>query len=268
MDVEIGIIGGTGVYSPELFQTLKEIEVKTPYGQPSDKIRIAKFGDHNIAFLPRHGTKHTIPPHKVNSQANVWALKELGVRRIIGLCAVGSLKEDMKPGDIVVPDQYIDFTKHRKGTYYDGDTVAHVSSADPFCPEMRKLANKTIEQLKLSHHKVGTYVCIEGPRFSTRAESKLWRTMADIIGMTLFPEVNLARELELCYICIATVTDYDVWAEKPVSTNEVVETMKKNNANVQNILRTLIPNIPKTLPHHPKERECFCEEALKDAIIK
>jgi 5'-methylthioadenosine phosphorylase len=266
--MDIGIIGGTGVYSSELFQTMDEVDLKTPYGQTSDKIRIAKLGDTEIAFIPRHGAKHTIPPHKVNSQANIWALKKLGVRKIVGLCAVGSLKENVKPGEIVVPDQYIDFTKHRKGTYYDGDPVAHVSSADPFCPCMRRMANETIEKLALPYHKKSTYVCIEGPRFSTRAESKLWRTMADIIGMTLFPEVHLARELELCYVCIATVTDYDVWAEKPVTIHGVIETMKKNNANVQNILKTLIPTVSKTLPHCQKEKECFCDEALRDAVIK
>ena len=260
MKAEIGIIGGTGIYSSEIFKTIEEIEVNTPYGKPSDKIRLAKVGGKTIAFLPRHSSDHSIPPHKVNYHANIWALKELGVKRIIGLCAVGSLKEGVKPGEIVIPDQYFDFTKQRKLTYYDSKPVVHISAADPFCPQLRSIAIAAVNKLNIPFHRTGTYVCIEGPRFSTRAESRFFRGVADIIGMTLIPEVNLAIEQELCYLSIASVTDYDVWADKPVNLSEILETMKKNNSNIQRILKDLITALP-------SERTCSCSESLKYAKI-
>jgi len=251
----IAIIGGSGVGSLDIFEQKSEIEVQTPYGQPSDKIKILKFGGEEIAFLPRHGGKHTIPPHLVNYRANIYALKSLGVDTIISLSAVGSLKEEYKPKNIVLTDQFIDMTKSRKNTFYESDKVIHISAADPFCQQLRTIASA----IPLIAHKKGTYVCVEGPRFSTRAESKLWRIMgADIIGMTLCPEAALAREQELCYLNIAAVTDYDVWAEKPVNNKEVVETMKHNIEKMKNILKELLPNIP-------KERTCECRSALKDA---
>ncbi len=261
MKAEIAIIGGTGVYSPELFHTMEEVDVPTNYGETSDKIKIAELGGKTVAFLPRHGSKHNIPAHKVNYHANMRALKELGVKRVIGLCAVGSLKEHIKPGDIVISDQYIDFTKQRRLTFYDKDPVVHISTADPFCPQMRSETIHVMDKLHIPVHSTSTYVCIEGPRFSTRAESRMFRTMADIIGMTLIPEVNLAIELEMCYLSIASVTDYDVWADRPVNVADVLETMRKSNTVVQNIVKELIPAL------HP-ERKCACESSLKYAIVK
>ncbi len=259
MDVKIAIIGGTGIADPKLFRTVKEIDASTPFGKPSDKIRIVEFQGMKVAFLPRHGSGHTIPPHKVNSRANIRALKDIGVERVIGLAAVGSLQEKMKPGDIVIPDQFIDMTKQRPLTFYDGPKVVHVSVADPFCPQLRALAYEKAKGLGTPAHDKGTYVCVEGPRFSTRAESNLWRVMeADIVGMTLVPEAQLARELELCYLSISSVTDYDVWAEKPVSAKDVIDRMRENTVKVQDMLKQIIPAIP-------DERKCDCGHALKDA---
>jgi 5'-methylthioadenosine phosphorylase len=261
MDVKTAIIGGTGIADPRLFRTIEEVERKTPYGKPSDKIRIAEFQGMQVAFLPRHGSGHTIPPHMVNSRANIRALKDLGVERIIGLAAVGSLREEIKPGDVVIPDQFIDMTRQRKATFYEGPKVIHISAADPFCSQLRSLAMEKARGLGIPVHGKGTYVCVEGPRFSTRAESNLWRIMkADIVGMTLVPEAQLARELEICYLSISSVTDYDVWAEHPVSAKEVIDRMKENTVKVQNILKELVPAIP-------GKRECGCGEALKDAAL-
>ncbi len=262
MRAEIAIIGGTGIYSEDMLKNVKTTEVQTPYGKPSSKIKIGSFKGKKVAFLFRHGEKHSIPPHKVNSHANIYALEKLGVERIIGMAAVGSLKEGMKPGDIVIPDQFIDFTKLRNPTFYDGPKVAHISMADPFCEEMRGVVCKTIEGLNIRFHKKGTYICVEGPRFSTRAESNLWRIMkADIIGMTLIPEAVLAREKEICYLSITSVTDYDCWKEKDtVSATDVIKTMKKNAENIKNILENFISKTP-------KERKCECSKALKNAFI-
>ena len=257
---EIGIIGGTGVYDPGLLENARSIKVYTPYGEPSDYVTIGVFKGRKVAFLPRHGKGHRIPPHRINYRANIWAFKELGVTRIVAPSAVGSLKEEMEPGHLVIPDQFIDRTRSRASTFYEGGYVAHVSTADPFCPELRKLAYSTAKRLKLAVHPDGTYVCIEGPRFSTRAESKMFRQWgAHIIGMTLVPEVVLARESEMCYVNLATVTDYDVWADKPVSADEVVETLKKNIEKTKKMLGSVIPQIS-------KKRGCGCGKALEGAL--
>jgi 5'-methylthioadenosine phosphorylase len=258
---EIGIIGGTGVYDPGMIKNLKKIKVHTPFGRTSDLITIGEFNDRNVAFIPRHGPNHEIPPHKVNSRANIWALKELGVTRIIAPSAVGSLREDYKPSDLVIADQIIDRTKGRADTYYEEGQVCHISLADPFCDELREIFISGAEKLNLDYHKRGTYVCIQGPRFSTKAESNMFRLWgADIIGMTVYPECTLARELELCYATVTTITDYDVWAEKPVSAEEVIETMRKNIDKLRNLISNVITNIPKA--HH-----CSCGEALRDAML-
>ena len=255
----IGIIGGTGFYS--LLEDAERVKVFTPYGNPSAIPYVGKINGVDVVFIPRHGEGHTIPPHRVNYRANIWAMKELGVERIIGVQAVGSLKEDYKPGEIVFPDQFIDFTKGvRDFTFYEGGKVAHISVADPFCPELRKLAIETAEELNIPYHPEGTYIVIEGPRFSTRAESRMFRMFGDIIGMTLVPEVVLARELGMCYLSIAMITDYDVWAEKPVDTKEVIETMKKNEEKVRKLLVNLLPKIP-------RERHCGCGDVLKNAFV-
>lgn len=261
MEAEIGIIGGSGLYSPDLMEGVEAVKVYTPYGDPSDFIYLGWIGERKVAFLPRHGKGHRIPPHMINYRANVWAMKSLGVKRILAPSAVGSLQEGIKPGDFVIPDQFIDMTKGRKYTFYDGGKVAHVSLADPFCPELRRVIAEGCRSLGLNFHANGTYVCIEGPRFSTRAESALFKSWgAHVIGMTLVPEVNLAREAEICYATIAMVTDYDVWAERPVSASEVAETMAKNVDKVRLLIKKVVPEIP-------KERRCSCGEALKDAVI-
>ncbi|CAC11476.1 purine-nucleoside phosphorylase related protein [Thermoplasma acidophilum] len=252
----IGIIGGSGLYDLMPESTKKVIE--TPFGNPSDAVEIGEVNGVEVAFLPRHGKKHTIPPHKVNYRANIWALHELGVERIIGLNAVGSLREDYKPGEIVIPDQYIDFTKRRDLTFYDGPQVYHISEADPFCPEMNSILYDTARNLKIPVHNSGTYITIEGPRFSTRAESKMFRQFADIIGMTLVPEVSLAGELALCYSVIASITDYDVWSTKPVDAREVMNIMKQNDHKVRDILFNALPLIK-------KERKCSCSLRLDNA---
>ena len=226
---EIGIFGGTGIYDSGLLENSKEITVDTPYGKTSDSITIGEFNGRNIAFMPRHGKKHTIPPHLINFRANIWAFKELGVKRIIAPSAVGSLKKEFEPGNFALPSQFIDFTKSRKGTFSEDGRVIHISVADPFCPELQKVILNVAKKQEIKIHQDCTYVCIEGPRFSTKAESRFFRTTgADIIGMTLVPECQLAREAQICYVSISTVTDYDVWAEKPVTAKEVMETLAKN----------------------------------------
>ncbi|MFH1894311.1 MAG: S-methyl-5'-thioadenosine phosphorylase [Patescibacteria group bacterium] len=257
--IKIAIIGGSGVYDPGIFKKEKEIKIKTPYGFPSAPIEVGDFLGRKIAFLARHGKSHQFPPHKVPQRANIWALKKLGVERIIGICAVGSLKENYKPGEIAISDQFIDFTKKRDYTFYDKETF-HVSLADPFCPELRSLFYKEAIKLRIPTHKAGTYFCIEGPRFSTLAESKFFRNFADIIGMTLVPEAVLAREQEICYLSLAMITDYDVWQKKPVSANEVIKIMEENLEKIKKILGATIPKMS-------RKRNCFCGESLKNAKL-
>jgi 5'-methylthioadenosine phosphorylase len=261
MQAEIGIIGGTGLYDPKLLKNVEEIKVRTPYGPPSDSIVIGELKGRRIAFLPRHSKKHTIRPTDVNSRANIFALKKLGVQRILAPSAVGSLKEELKPGDIVFADQFIDRTTRREGSFYTGKQVCHISVAEPMCPELRRTLIKAADDTKISTHNTGIYVCIEGPRFSTKAESRMFRMWgADLVGMTLVPECVLAREAEICYSSIATVTDYDVWKDKPVSVDAVLKTMSENVEKVRRIITEAIPKIP-------KERGCECKNALKNALI-
>jgi len=258
-DVEIGIFGGTGIYDSGILENAKEITIDTPFGKPSDSITVGIFKGRKIAFLPRHGKKHTIPPHLINYKANIWAFKELGITRIIAPSAVGSLKEEIEPGHFALPTQFLDFTKSRNGTFSDNGRVIHISVADPFCPELQSSILKVAKEQNIDIHKNCTYVCIEGPRFSTKAESKFYRTTgASIIGMTLVPECQLAREAQICYASISTVTDYDVWAEKPVTAKEVLETLSKNVERTKKILTELINQIPKT-------RNCSCSKALEEA---
>jgi len=257
---EIGIFGGTGIYDSGLLTESKEITIDTPFGKTSDSITVGLFKGKKVAFMPRHGRKHTIPPHLINFRANIWAFKEMGIKRIIAPSAVGSLKPDLKPGDFVLPSQFIDFTKSRKYSFFEGEKVVHISVADPFCPELQDAISKAADRINLMIHKNCTYVCIEGPRFSTRAESKFYKEVmgADIIGMTLVPECQLAREAQICYASISTVTDYDVWADKPVTAKEVLETLSKNVETTKKIL-TIIPDF--ILP----QRNCSCEKALTEA---
>ncbi len=256
---EIGIFGGTGIYDSELLQESKEISIDTPYGKTSDSITIGDYKGRKVAFMPRHGKKHAIPPHMINFRANIWAFKELGVTRILAPSAVGSLKEELRPGDFALPSQFLDFTKSRIGSFSEDGRVIHISVADPFCPELQEVVLQTAQSQNIKIHKNCTYVCIEGPRFSTKAESKFFRTTgADIIGMTLVPECQLAREAQICYVSISTITDYDIWAEKPVTAKEVLETLSKNVEFTKKMLAVLLEKIPKT-------RKCYCERALSEA---
>lgn len=260
---EIGIIGGTGLYDPKFFENVRQVKVETPYGKPSDQITLGEYSGRQIAFIPRHGKKHTIPPHKINSRANIWALKELGVTRILSPSVVGSLKKEFRPGDIVVSDQFIDFTKQRDYTYFDSGQICHISTAEPFCPELRQITIKCAKNLDYVLHGAGTYLCIEGPRFSTRAESLFFKDTlkADVIGMTLVPECVLAREAQLCYVSIAMITDYDVWSDSPVSTKAVLEILRRNIERTKKILLELFNNIP------AKRDVCNCSNALEGALI-
>ncbi|MGA2766772.1 MAG: S-methyl-5'-thioadenosine phosphorylase [Candidatus Bathyarchaeia archaeon] len=261
MQAEIGIIGGTGFYDPQLINNGKETKLDTPYGPPSDSIIVGELKGRKVAFLPRHGKKHTIRPTDVNSRANIYALKELGVQRILAPSTVGSLREEYKPRDLVFVDQFIDRTTRREQSFYTGPKVCHISVAEPMCPDLRKILTEVAEEMKISYHKTGTYVCIEGPRFSTKAESKMFRRWgSDVVGMTVVPECVLAREAEICYASIATVTDYDVWKDHPVSAGEVARTMKQNIEKVKSV-------IMETIARMPKERTCECKDALKSASV-
>jgi len=260
---EIAIIGGTGVYDPGMLQNTKQIKVATPFGETSDLITIGTCGDKKVAFIPRHGHNHRFAPHKVPYQANIWALAELGVKRIIAPSAVGTLQPNIKPGELVITDQFIDFTKTRQYTFHHSGQVVHISMADPMCKELRQIAIESAKAIDIPFHDKGTLVCIEGPRFSTRAESLYFKNVmkADIIGMTLVPECTLAREKEICYLSIAAPTDYDAWHEEPVSNQAVIETMKKNVALIKKLIAEIIPKIPS------KPVFCDCYHALDSAMM-
>ena len=256
---EIGIFGGTGIYDAGLLEDTQEIEISTRYGSPSDAITVGTFDKKRIAFLPRHGRKHTIPPHMINFRANIEAFRQMGITRIIAPSAVGSLREELKPGDFVLPSQYIDYTKSREYSFSEVQRVIHISMADPFCPELQNAIMDAAQKADTKIQDGKTYVCIEGPRFSTKAESKMYRQLgADIIGMTLVPECQLAREAQICYASVSTVTDYDAWAQKPVTTKEVIRTLSSNVERTRNLLTKLIGTIPAS-------RSCKCADALGEA---
>lgn len=262
MHADIGIIGGTGSVPWELLENTQEIKVHTPYGSPSDLITLGTFASRTIAILPRHGRSHSIQPSAINYRANIWALKELGVKRILAASAVGSLQERIAPGDFVFIDQFIDRTTKRQQTFYEGSKVSHLSMAEPICPELHDQLVATATDLHLPYHSKGTYVCIEGPRFSTKAESRLYHSWGgDIIGMTVVPECVLAREAEICYSSVAMVTDYDTFKDDETVTMEtVLKTMKTNEEKVRTLLTSILTKIP-------SERHCNCKDALKNALI-
>lgn len=261
MQAEIGIIGGTGLYDPKLLKNIQEVEVNTPFGAPSDVFILGELSGRKVAFLARHGRKHTIRPTDVNSRANIFAFKKLGVQQILAVSTVGSLKEEYKPGEIAFVDQFIDRTTKREQSFYTQDKVCHISVADPMCPQIRETFIDVARVAKIKAHSTATYVCIEGPRFSTKAESKLFQMWgADLVGMTLVPECVLAREAELCYASIATVTDYDCWKDHPVTTEEIVTTMSANIEKVKTLLTQSIKKLP-------KELICECKNALKNALV-
>lgn len=259
---EIAIIGGSGFY--DLASGLKEIKVETPYGSPSDKIALGKIADKKVAFLPRHHKAHDVPPHQINYRANIWALKELGVSRIITSHAVGSLQKKVKPGDFVILDQFVDRTKGRIDTFYDGQIATHVSTAFPYCPQLRNLAIKSTKNLLSRVHQKGTVVVIQGPRFSTAAESRWFTQMGwEVVNMTEYPEIVLAKEKEICYCALAIVTDYDAGVvtsseTKPVSVEEIIANFQKNIALAKKTILTMIKN-------WPKKTTCSCQKALKQA---
>lgn len=263
LTADIAIIGGTGMYDTTILTNTVEAKMSTPFGHPSDLITIGNFEGAKVAFLPRHGRNHSIPPHRINYRANIWALKEIGVSRIISPSAVGSLDSSFMPGDIITPDQFIDFTKKRKQTFYSGGRVCHISVADPFCPELREIATELARKHALSYHDQATYLCIEGPRFSTRAESKYYREVvgAQIIGMTLVPECVLAREAEICYVSLATITDFDVWAQHPVSSLGILAQLQGNVGKIRTMIKDLIVEIPKN------RTRCSCGTSLNDALV-
>jgi len=261
MQTEVGIIGGTGVYDPQFLKNAKEMKMDTPYGSPSDVITVGELEGRRVAFIPRHARKHTIRPTDVNSRANIYTLKQLGVQWILSPSTVGSLREEFKPGDLVFVDQFIDRTTRREQSFYVGPKVCHISVAEPTCPELRKLLAQVAEDMKIGCHKSGTYVCIEGPRFSTKAESKLFRSWdADVVGMTLVPECVLAREAEICYASISTVTDYDCWKDHPVTAGEVGKTMRENIEKVQKLIKEAVRRLP-------EKRVCECKSALGRAMV-
>jgi 5'-methylthioadenosine phosphorylase len=261
---EIGVFGGSGFYS--LLANPVERTVNTPYGHTSDRIAVGEIGGRRVAFMPRHGAGHRLPAHAVNYRANVWAMWSLGVRRIIGPCAAGSLQPQVRPGDFVVCDQFVDRTNSRADTYYDGPVAVHISSADPYCPELRPLAMKVGQALGITMHEGGTVVVVQGPRFSTRAESRWFTAMGwQVINMTQYPEVVLARELEMCYLNISLITDWDVGLEgmpdvAPVSVEEVIRVFGENNERVKRLIEELTPAIP-------GQAACACGSALQGAII-
>lgn len=257
----IGIIGGTGVYDPALLEQAEQVKIHTPFGSPSDLVVVGKYNGIDVVFIPRHGSKHTISPSCVNYRANIWAMKELGVTHILAPAAVGSLREKIKPGDIVFPDQIIDRTYGRKVSFYEGSKVCHVSFAHPFCEKLRKVLIKAAKEAKIRAHESGTCVVIEGPRFSTKAESNLFRSWGcDIINMTMYPECVLAREAQICYASIAMVTDWDCWKERIVDTKTVLETMRANVAKVKQIISAAIPKIE-------VDGDCPCRHALEGAFV-
>lgn len=264
LKADIAIIGGSGFY--ELLGNGESIKVKTPYGFPSDEIIIGQLAGKTIAFLPRHGKKHQFPPHKINYRANLWALKKLGVKKIISLTACGSLQKKIKRGDFVIVDQFVDRTYGRFSTFFDGPETVHVSTAYPYCPKLSKLAFKEGKRLGLEIHPRGTLVVVDGPRFSTRAESEWFTKMGwEIVNMTGYPEVALAREAQMCYSAIALVTDYDagvVAREKiaPVKTEEVLKVFGENIEKAKSLVMKLIEELP-------ERSDCACLHSLDGARI-
>lgn len=259
----VGIIGGSGLYEMEGLEDIQTLHLTTPFGDPSDAFIIGRLEGVKVVFLPRHGKGHRIQPSSLNFRANIYGMKMLGVEWIIGVSAVGSMKESIHPGDMVVPTQFIDLTKGRPNTFFSDGIVCHISFADPVCPVLSQILSKAAIEVGATVHKEGTYLCIEGPQFSTRAESKLYRSWGvDVIGMTNLPEAKLAREAEICYATMAFATDYDCWHEGAcdVSIGDVLRVLSQNVKTAKSIIRYAIKNLP-------NNRKCICSKALKDALI-
>jgi 5'-methylthioadenosine phosphorylase len=260
---EIGIIGGSGLYSMPGFETQEEVHLETPFGRPSDNYVLGKLGGHRVAFLARHGRGHRLSPSELNFRANVYGMKSLGVERIISLSAVGSLKDEHHPLDFVIPDQFFDRTRGRVSTFFGDGLVAHVSFAHPVCPELSLVVADACAATGVNVTRGGTYLCMEGPAFSTRAESLVYRSWGmDVIGMTNLQEAKLAREAEICYVTIAMVTDYDCWHpdHDAVTVNEIITNLVKNAENACKVVAQAVAKIPAA-------RSCQCGSALSHAII-
>jgi 5'-methylthioadenosine phosphorylase len=256
----IGVFGGSGFY--EFLEGAEELELDTPYGRPSAPIVVGELGGVRVAFLPRHGRKHELPPHRIPYRANLWAMREVGVRRVLGPCASGALKAELRLGEFVVCDQFVDRTWGRADTYYDGPETTHVSAADPYCPGLRRVLLETAAELGIPARDGGTVVVVQGPRFSTRAESRWLATLGDVINMTAYPEGHLARELELCYANVSMVTDHDVGVEgrQPVDAETVMRVFAENNDRLRELLLAAIPRIG-------PQPEDVCATALRGARL-
>lgn len=259
----IGIFGGSGFY--KFLDNIEEVKVETPYGSPSDKLMLGKIGNKSVAFLPRHGRNHDILPHQINYRANVWAMKSLGVQRVISPCAVGSLQKEIAPGDFVVCDQFVNFTSGRKDTFFEGPICTHISAADPYCPELRKLAIDVARKNGVKVHETGTMLVINGPRFSTKAESKFFTNQGwSVIGMTNYPESYLCKELDMCPVTISLVTDYDaglVSDTEPVSHKAVIEIFNNNISNLKKVLFDFVEQIPE------ERNNCECANTLSNGRL-
>ena len=259
----VGVIGGSGLYEMEGLEETQTISLKTPFGEPSDSYIVGRLEGVKVAFLPRHGKGHRIPPSALNFRANIYGMKMLGVEWIIGVSAVGSMKESIHPGDMVVSNQFIDQTKGRPNTFFSEGIVCHISFADPVCPVLSQILLEAGKQAGATVHKGGTYLCMEGPQFSTRAESRLYRTWGvDVIGMTNIPEAKLAREAEICYSTMAFATDYDCWHEQAedVSIGEVLRILAQSTKTAKDAIR-------RALKHLPEQRQCLCATALEHTLI-
>ncbi|MBK9305552.1 MAG: S-methyl-5'-thioadenosine phosphorylase [Nitrospira sp.] len=259
----VGVIGGSGLYNIEGLRATRSIRVRTPFGVPSDAITLGTLEGVQVAFLSRHGQGHLLNPTGINYRANIFALKSLGVSHIISISAVGSMKESIRPGDVVIPDQFIDLTKRRPSTFFENGIVAHVAFGEPVCAELGHALRSSAEQVGATVHPRGTYLCMEGPQFSTKAESQLYRQWGvDVIGMTNMPEAKLAREAELSYATVALVTDYDCWheTEEAVTVDAVLATLHRNVAVAKQILRAVMPAFTEL-------RSCTCHRALENAIL-
>ena len=262
---DIGVFGGSGFYSL-MEGPVEQLSVQTPFGAPSDTIAVGHLGERRVAFLPRHGAHHRLPPHAINYRANLWAMAQLGVTRVIAPTAAGSLQPRIKPGEFVLCNQFVDRTYGREQTFYDGPHVVHISTAHPYCPELRRLATETARGLGITVHERGTVVVIQGPRFSTQAESRWFSAQGwEVINMTQYPEVALARELGLCYVNLSLITDYDAGLEgqpgiTPVTVEEVLRVLNENNERVRRLIERLLPQVP-------RERTCPCSDALDHAVV-
>lgn len=259
----IGIIGGSGLYDIEGLERVREVRVRTPFGAPSDAIRVGVLGGIRVAFLSRHGRGHRLSPSSINYRANIYALKSLGVTQVISVSAVGSMKESIRPGDVVLPDQFIDLTKRRASTFFDEGIVAHVGFGEPVCSSVADVLEQAGRSVGARLQRGGTYVCMEGPQFSTKAESRLYRQWGvDVIGMTNMPEAKLAREAELCYATVALATDYDCWhdTEEAVTVEAILATLHKNVALAKQLLKAAVPKLA-------PDRACACHQALQTAIV-